>query len=63
MAAVTATLRALAKPGAVLVVPADGYYQVRRYATESLAPLGITVLEANADADVSGGRVRRPGAR
>lgn len=48
MAAVTATLRALVKPGAVLVVPADGYYQVRRYAAESLAPLGITVIEASA---------------
>lgn len=48
MAAVTAALRALVRPGAVLVVPADGYYQVRRYARESLAPLGITVREATA---------------
>lgn len=48
MAAVTATLRALVKPGAVLTVPADGYYQVRRYAAEKLAPLGITVCEATA---------------
>jgi len=48
MAAVTAALRVLVKPGAVLVVPADGYYQVRRYATESLAPLGVTVAEASA---------------
>lgn len=48
MAAITAAFRALTRPGAVLVVPADGYYQVRRYATESLAPLGITVREANA---------------
>lgn len=46
MAAITAALRALAKPGSVLVVPADGYYQVRRYAAEYLAPLGITVREA-----------------
>ena len=48
MAAVTATLRVLVKPGSVLVIPADGYYQVRRYAAESLAPLGVTVREATA---------------
>jgi cystathionine gamma-lyase len=46
MAAITAALRVLAKPGSVLVVPADGYYQVRRYAAEYLAPLGVTVREA-----------------
>ena len=49
MAAVTAALRVLVKPRSVLVVPADGYYQVRRYARESLAPLGITVREATAE--------------
>jgi cystathionine gamma-lyase len=49
MAAVTAALRVLSRPGAVLVVPADGYYQVRRYASESLVPLGVTVREATAD--------------
>jgi cystathionine gamma-lyase len=48
MAAITAALRVTAKPASVLVVPADGYYQVRRYAAESLAPLGITVREATA---------------
>ena len=48
MAAVTAALRALAAPGAVLVVPADGYYQTRRYATEYLAARGVTVREATA---------------
>jgi cystathionine gamma-lyase len=46
MAAVTAALRVLARPGSVLVVPADGYYQVRAYAAEYLAPLGVTVREA-----------------
>jgi cystathionine gamma-lyase len=46
MAAITSTLRALTKPGTTLVVPADGYYQVRRYATEYLAPQGVTVIEA-----------------
>ncbi|BBY66028.1 cystathionine gamma-lyase [Mycolicibacterium helvum] len=49
MAAITAALRVTAKPGSVLVVPADGYYQVRRYATESLAPLGVTVRGATAE--------------
>ena len=43
MAAITSVLRVLAKPGTTLVVPADGYYQVRRYAAEYLAPLGVTV--------------------
>ncbi|WP_319431996.1 cystathionine gamma-lyase [Mycobacterium sp. RTGN5] len=49
MAAITAALRVTAKPGSVLVVPADGYYQVRRYAAESLAPLGVTVRESSAE--------------
>jgi cystathionine gamma-lyase len=49
MAAITAALRVTTKPGSVLVVPADGYYQVRQYAAESLAPLGVTVLEVSAD--------------
>jgi cystathionine gamma-lyase len=39
-------LRAIAKPGNTLVVPGDGYYQVRRYAVEYLAPQGITIIEA-----------------
>jgi cystathionine gamma-lyase len=49
MAAITSTLRVLAASGGTLVVPADGYYQTRRYATESLVPLGITVVEAAAE--------------
>jgi cystathionine gamma-lyase len=49
MAAVTAALRVLARPGKVLVVPADGYYQVRAYASEYLAPLGVIVREARCD--------------
>ena len=60
MAAITAVLRVLAKPGTKLVVPADGYNQVRTYAREYLVPLGVTVVEvscsamcaAAADADV-----------
>ena len=47
MAAITSALRVLAKPRSKLVVPADGYYQVRRYAAEYLAPQGVTVVEAN----------------
>ncbi|BBY79268.1 cystathionine gamma-lyase [Mycolicibacterium pulveris] len=46
MAAITAVLRVLAKAGTKLVIPADGYYQVRRYAAEYLAPQGVTVVEA-----------------
>lgn len=49
MAAITAALRVLARPGTVLVVPADGYYQVRAYAAEYLAPLGVSVREARCD--------------
>jgi cystathionine gamma-lyase len=47
MAAITAALRVLAKPRSVLVVPADGYYQVRRYAAEHLVPLGVTITESD----------------
>jgi cystathionine gamma-lyase len=46
MAAVTAALCTLAKPGTVLALPADGYYQVRRYAAEYLVPVGVTMIEA-----------------
>jgi cystathionine gamma-lyase len=46
MAAISVVLRALTKPGSVLVIPADGYYQVRRYAAEYLAPVGVNVIEA-----------------
>lgn len=46
MAAIAAALRAHAPPGSTLVVPADGYYQVRRYAAENLAPAAVTVVEA-----------------
>ncbi len=46
MAAISAALRALTKPGSTLVVPADGYYQVRRYVAECLAPAGVTIIDA-----------------
>lgn len=45
MAAIAAALRVLVKPGSILAVPSDGYYQVRRFAVESLVPLGINVRE------------------
>lgn len=49
MAAITAALRVTVKPGSTVVVPVDGFYQVRRYARESLAPQGVSVLEVTAD--------------
>lgn len=49
MGAITSVLRVLTRPGSTVVVPADGYYQVRRYAAEYLAGQGITVIEATAD--------------
>ncbi|MHA3022685.1 cystathionine gamma-lyase [Mycobacterium sp. BMJ-28] len=48
MGAITSVLRVLASPGATLVVPADGYYQVRRYAAEYLGAQGVHVVEATA---------------
>ncbi|MGH3675072.1 MAG: cystathionine gamma-lyase [Mycobacterium sp.] len=60
MAAITSVMRVLTKPGSKLVIPADGYYQVRRYAVEYLALQDVTVVDATtaniydvaADADV-----------
>jgi cystathionine gamma-lyase len=60
MAAISAALRALARPKSVVVVPADGYYQVRRFAAECLNPFGVNIIAADtahiydaaADADV-----------
>ncbi|WP_442933024.1 cystathionine gamma-lyase [Mycobacterium kyogaense] len=49
MAAITALLRVVTGPGVTLVVPADGYYQVRAYATEYLAPRGVTVVQARSE--------------
>ncbi|MDI9914517.1 cystathionine gamma-lyase [Rhodococcus sp. IEGM 1379] len=45
MSAVTITLRSLLASGDTVVVPSDGYYQVRLYAEEALAPRGIGVRE------------------
>jgi cystathionine gamma-lyase len=46
MAAVASLMRVVAEPGSKVVVPADGYYLVRAYANEYLAPRGVTVVEA-----------------
>ena len=45
MAAITVLLRAVLRPGDLLVLPADGYYQTRAYAAERLVPLGVRVRE------------------
>ncbi|WP_072687518.1 cystathionine gamma-lyase [Rhodococcus marinonascens] len=45
MSAVTVALRSLLTAGDTVVVPSDGYYQVRAYARERLEPMGITVHE------------------
>jgi len=46
MAAISATLFAVLRPGDTIVLPADGYYKTRAFAADRLAPLGITVAEA-----------------
>ncbi|MCK0090927.1 cystathionine gamma-lyase [Rhodococcus sp. HNM0563] len=45
MSAITVALRSLACPGGVVVVPSDGYYQVRKYARDCLEPFGVVVRE------------------
>jgi len=45
MSAITVLLRAVLRPGDVLVLPSDGYYLVRAYAAERLVPQGIEVRE------------------
>jgi len=45
MAAITMLLRTVLRAGDLLVLPSDGYYQVRAYANERLAPLGVLVRE------------------
>lgn len=49
MAAVSTALRVLVEPGHTVVVPADGYYQVRTYARDYFTPRGATVVEAHWD--------------
>jgi cystathionine gamma-lyase len=51
MAAVTATLLTLLRPGDVLVAVSDGYPGVRLVATERLRPFGVEVRFAPTDTD------------
>lgn len=44
MAAVSAALLVLARPGDTVLVPADGYYKTRAFAVEALTPRGVTVV-------------------
>jgi len=46
MAAVSATLLVLARTGDTVVVPTDGYYKTRAFASTSLPPRGVTVHTA-----------------
>ncbi|HLL67139.1 MAG TPA: cystathionine gamma-lyase [Micromonosporaceae bacterium] len=43
MAAITAVLLTSLRPGASVVLPADGYYGTRGFASAALAPIGVTV--------------------
>jgi cystathionine gamma-lyase len=43
MAAISAVLLALTRPGHVVVLPADGYYKTRAFATEALGSRGVDV--------------------
>jgi cystathionine gamma-lyase len=45
MAAIGAMLRTVLRPGDAVVLPSDGYYQVRRFADRELAAIGIDVRE------------------
>jgi cystathionine gamma-lyase len=45
-AAVTAVLLSILRPGDIVVLPADGYYPVRGFATSTLAGLGVTAVFA-----------------
>ena len=45
MGAIAAVLYALVRPGDTLLLPADGYYVVRVFASEQLAPMGVKVIE------------------
>ncbi|MFC0005818.1 cystathionine gamma-lyase [Micromonospora siamensis] len=45
-AAITGLLLALLRPGDTVVLPADGYFPVRAFATDTLAGIGVRVLFA-----------------
>ncbi|HCT80821.1 MAG TPA: cystathionine gamma-lyase [Micromonosporaceae bacterium] len=44
-AAITAMLMTVVHPGETVMLPADGYYQVRVFAASTLAALGVDVIE------------------
>lgn len=46
MAAISAVLLALARPGAAVVVPSDGYYLTRAFAASTLDGYGVPVRQA-----------------
>jgi len=46
LAAITGVLLAVLRTGDTVVLPADGYFSVRAFATETLTPLGINVRYA-----------------
>ncbi len=45
MAALSAVLFGLLRPGDAVMLPADGYFQTRSVAAERLVPLGVRVIE------------------
>jgi len=45
MAAISALLLTLLRPGDTVVLPSDGYYKTRAFAAQTLAGLGVTVRE------------------
>jgi cystathionine gamma-lyase len=45
-AAITALLMTVLKPGDTVIIPSDGYYNVRSFAASTLASLQINVIEA-----------------
>lgn len=53
MAAIAAVLRLVARPGAVVVLPADGYYLARALAADELGPVGGTLREVPTAGDWS----------
>jgi len=46
MAAISALLLTVARPGDTVLLPADGYFRVRSFASGTLAGLGVTVRQA-----------------
>jgi cystathionine gamma-lyase len=45
MAAISALLLTVLRPGDRLILPSDGYYKARAFAAQTLTPLGITITE------------------